>query len=80
MVNVNYDWFARHPDDGLGEVRAHGRTVGGGRRRPTSASSRRSIRPTWPQMGRVVVSGVAVGGASLRLNRQNYYRDEVKAT
>ena len=31
------------------------------------------------EMGRVVVNGVAVGGASLRLNRQNYYRDEFKS-
>ncbi len=33
-----------------------------------------------PKMGRVVIGGVGQGGASLRLNRQNYYRNEVKAT
>jgi hypothetical protein len=30
-------------------------------------------------MGRWTTGGVSIGGAALRLNRQNYYRDEVKA-
>ena len=78
VINVNYDWFARS------RTTITAKYVRMDEQSEAVAVTDLGFQPPFDpknlaEMGRVVVGGVAVGGASLRLNRQNYYRDEVKA-
>jgi hypothetical protein len=77
VVNVNYDWFAGS------RTTVSAKYVRMDEQSESVAVTDLGFQPTFDpnnlaQMGRVVVNGVAVGGASLRLDRGNYYRDEFK--
>lgn len=77
VVNVNYDWFAGS------RTTVSAKYVRMDEQSEAVAVTDLGFQPPFDptklaEMGRVVVNGVAVGGASLRLNRGNYYRDEVK--
>ena len=78
VINVNFDWFARS------RTTITAKYVRMDEQSEAVAVTDLGFQPPFDPtnlaaMGRVVVGGVAVGGASLGLNRQNYYRDEVKA-
>ncbi len=79
VANVNYDWFVGsrtnvsvkyvHADENNEDVAV------------TDLGFQPPFDPgNLPAMGNVTVGGINVGAATLRLNRQNYRRDEVKAS
>jgi hypothetical protein len=75
--NVNYDWFAGS------RTTASIKYVHVDERNSSVAVRDLGFQPPFNSfnpgaMGRVVLGGLTVGAASLRLNRQNYSRDEIK--
>jgi hypothetical protein len=79
VISANYDWFIG------GRSTLTVKYVRMDEQTETVALTDLGFQPTpfdpnnLAAMGRVTVGGVVIGGAALKLNRQNYYRDEIKA-
>jgi hypothetical protein len=79
VVSVGYDWFVG-PRTTIAVKYLHLDEQG-----ETVAVTDLGFQPPFdatnlPAMGQITVAGITVGGASLRLNRQNFSTDEVKAS
>lgn len=79
VISANYDWFVGSRSTlSVKYVRMDEQSE-------TVALTDLGFQPTpfdpnnLAAMGRVTVGGIVIGGAALNLNRQNYYRDEIKA-
>ncbi len=79
VANVDYNWFL------TSRMTASVKYVYMEEQSETVAVTDLGFQPTFnpnnlADMGRVVVGGIGLGGAALRLNRGNYNRHEVKAS
>ncbi len=79
VANVNYDWFVGS------RTNVSVKYVHADEENETVAVRDLGFQPTFDPnnlaaMGNITVNGINVGAATLRLNRQNYRRDEVKAS
>jgi len=79
VANVNYDWFVGS------RTNVSVKYVHATEANETVAVKDLGFQPPFdpnnlPAMGNITISGINVGAATLALNKQNYQRDEVKAS